>query len=76
MMDNSTLKIPSYFTFTCGMLVTIIENSFQALKVVNGAEYIIKGFIPNPCASIYRINSKVLLVTRPPKAILLTSKNT
>lgn len=76
MMDSSNMKVPAYFAFTKGMPVSLTENSHQGLKMVNGAEYTAESFLPNVDATAWPAGPNILVLTRPPKAIFISSKTT
>ncbi|KAI1097292.1 hypothetical protein F4804DRAFT_328016, partial [Jackrogersella minutella] len=70
MMDNSSLKIPAYLPLTKDMPVALTENTHQALKMVNGAEYTVNAFIPNPDSVVYMVEPGIFIVSGPPEVIL------
>lgn len=75
-MDDSNLKVPAYLAFTKGMPMGITENSHQGLKMVNGAQYIAEGFLPDPKSTIFRAGADVFIVTGTPQTILVSSQST
>ncbi|KAI1097250.1 hypothetical protein F4804DRAFT_328137 [Jackrogersella minutella] len=53
------------------MPVASTESSYSALKMVNGAEYIIKAFVPNPDSVVYMVELCILIMSGLPKVILV-----
>ncbi|KAI1103813.1 hypothetical protein F4804DRAFT_308913 [Jackrogersella minutella] len=65
-----------YLSLTKDMPVALTENIHQTLKMVNGGEYTVKQFIPNPNWTVYMLEADVFLVNGPPKTIFVSSPTT
>ncbi|KAI1451574.1 hypothetical protein F4805DRAFT_473473 [Annulohypoxylon moriforme] len=75
-MGNSNLKIPTYLPLTKGMLLFSTEIVHQELKIINGAEYTVKKFIPNPDASVYVLDTDIFVITELSNVVLVSSSTT
>ncbi|KAF2175935.1 hypothetical protein K469DRAFT_683350, partial [Zopfia rhizophila CBS 207.26] len=74
--DDSSILVPAVFMFVLGMPVVVNRNTFQGLKVVNGASYEVLDVILEKAYLGYRINADTILHFGLPAGILLAAEST
>jgi hypothetical protein len=74
--DDSSIPVPSFFMFIPGMPVVVNRNTYQGLKLVNGARYTAVDVIPDKAHPGHQINPDTILHFGPPAAIVLESETT
>jgi hypothetical protein len=74
-MDNTENHTPAYFQFVPGMPVMVTKNVFQSLGVANGSVFTAIDFIPNPSSEIIELPGGIVIHSRPPNCLLMTSQS-
>jgi hypothetical protein len=69
--DDSGIPVPVVFMFVQGMPVVVNENTYQGLKVVNGARFTALDDILDKAYPGHRVNANMIIHFGPPAAILL-----
>jgi hypothetical protein len=74
--DDSSIPIPAVFMFVPRMPVVINRNTYQGLKMTNGASYEALDVILDKAYPGHRINANTILHFGPPAGILLAAEST
>jgi len=74
--DNSSIPVPAVFMFVPRMPVVVNRNTYQGLKLVNGASYEVLDVILDKAYPGHRINADTILHFGPPAGILLAVEST
>jgi hypothetical protein len=74
--DDSSILVLAVFMFVPRMPVVIIRNTYQGLKMTNGASYKALDVILDKAYPGHRINANTLLHFGPPAGILLAAQST
>jgi len=74
--DDSSVPVPAIFMFVPGMPVVVNRNSYQGLKLVNGANYEALDVILDKAHPGHRISADTILHFGPPAGILLAAETT
>lgn len=74
--DDSGIPIPAVFMFVPGLPVVVTQNTYQALKVVNGASYAALDVVLDKKYPGHRISADTVLHFGPPAAIVLEGEIT
>jgi len=74
--DDSAIPVPTIFIFVPGMPVVVNQNTYQGLKLVNGASYTAVDVILDKAYLGYRVSGDTILYFGPPAGILLVSETT
>ena len=74
--DNNSIPVPAVFIFVPGMSVVVNQNTYQGLKLVNGASYEALDVIFDKAYPGHRIKADTILHFGPPAGILLAAEST
>jgi hypothetical protein len=74
--DDSSVPVPAIFMFVPGMPVVVNRNSYQGLKLVNGANYNALEVILDKAYPGHRVSADVIVHFGPPAGILLAAETT
>jgi hypothetical protein len=74
--DDSAIPVPAVFMFVPGMPVVVNHNTFQGLKLVNGARYEAVGVVFDKAHPGHRMDADTVLHFGPPAGVLLASETT
>ena len=74
--DESRIPIPAVFMFVPGMPVVVTQNTYQGLKLVNGASYDAVDVVIDKAFPGHQISADTILYFGPPAGILLASDTT
>lgn len=74
--DECSVPVPAVFMFVPGMPVVVNKNTYQGLKLVNGARYTALEVILDKKHPGHRICADTILHFGPPAGILLASETT
>jgi len=69
--DNNTIPVPGIFMFIPGMPVVVNQNTYQGLKLVNGASYTAVDVILDKAHLGHRVSHNTVLHFGPLAGILL-----
>jgi len=74
--DDSSMPVPAIFMFVPGMQVVVNKNSYQGLKLVNGANYNAVDVVLDKAYPGHRVSADTILHFGPPAGILLAAETT
>jgi hypothetical protein len=74
--DDSSIPVPAVFMFVPRMPVVVNRNTYQGLKLVNGASYKVLDVILDKAYLGHQINADTILHFGPPAGILLAAEST
>jgi hypothetical protein len=74
--DDSGIPVPAVFMFVQGMPVVVNQNTYQGLKVVNGARFTALDVILDKAYPGHCVSANTIIHFGPPAAILLEGETT
>jgi hypothetical protein len=74
--DDSGIPVPAVFMFVPGMPVVVNRNTYQGLKVVNGARFTALDIILDKAYPGHHVGANIIIHFGPPAAILLVGETT
>ena len=74
--DETNIPVPGIFLFTPGMPVVVNDNTYQGLKLVNGATFKALEIIVDKSFPGFQVSNDVFLHFGPPAGIILAGEST